>query len=148
MTKWYGSLNNRLEEGKQFCKEITVGIGVTEYSWSDRHPYEVIEVKDQKHITIRKLDHKHVGENYMDNIWELFSNENNPSIPLVKRGNNWYIEKVATMEDVESKDFERRLWVALNGFDVEKIKEKGFQKKYSKMNISIGIADYHFDYEF
>ena len=49
-TKLYGNLMNRMEEGRQFVDEIKVGDGVTEYSYSDRHPYEVIEVKDQKHI--------------------------------------------------------------------------------------------------
>lgn len=46
--KWYGSLNNRLEENKMFCEEIKVGTGLTEYFYSDRHPYEVVKVIDQK----------------------------------------------------------------------------------------------------
>ena len=146
--RWYGSIENRLEEGRQFCEEIKVGTGVTEYSWSDRHPYEVTEVTDQKHIKIRKMDHKHIGDGHMDNSWELISNENHPEIPLVKRGSVWYIEKIATLEDLESENFERRLWVAMSGFDPEKIRAKGFQKKYSKMNISIGVADYYYDYSF
>lgn len=145
--KWYGSIQNRLEENRQFCEEIKVGTGVTEYFYSDRHPYEVVEVKDQKHIKIRQLDHKLIGEAYRNN-WELISNEEYTPIPLVKRGNYWYVEKIATIEQVESDDFDVRLWVALNGFDIEKIKEKGFQKKYSKMNISIGVADYYYDYSF
>lgn len=29
--KWYGSLQNRLAEGHQFCDTIKVGTGVTEY---------------------------------------------------------------------------------------------------------------------
>ena len=31
MAKWYGSINNRLEEDKQFCPVIEVGTGMTEY---------------------------------------------------------------------------------------------------------------------
>ena len=147
MSKWYGSLNNRLEEGKQFCDEIKVGTGVTEYCYSDRRAYEVIEVKNQKHIVIRELDHHLIGEAFTNN-WELTSNENNPSIPLVKRGNNWYIEKVATIEDIQSDDICVKLWLIHNGFDIETIKAKGSQKKYQKMNISIGKANFHYDYEF
>ena len=60
--KWYGSIDNRIEEGKQFVNEIKVGDGVTEYLWSDRKAYEVVDVKDQKHITIREYDHKLKGE--------------------------------------------------------------------------------------
>ena len=143
---WYGNLTNRLEEGRQFCEEIKVGTGVTEYSYSDREAYEVVAVKDQKHISIRRYDHKAVGES-MSNTWELISNENNAVIDIVKRGNCWYKVKTATTEDLNSTDLNRRLWVCMN-FDVDKIKAKGSQTKYNKMNISIGVADYYYDYEF
>lgn len=144
--QWYGSLNNRLEEGRQFCETIEVGTGVTEYSWSDRHAYEVVAVKDQKHISIREYDHKAIGEP-MSNTWELISNENKPVIELTKRGDVWYRTKTATIEDLNSADFDRRLWVCLN-FDADKIRAKGKQTKYTKMNISIGKAEYYYDYEF
>lgn len=145
--KFYGSLQNRMEENKMFCDEIKVGTGVTEYYYSDRVAFEVIEVKDQKHITIREYDHKLKGEAFT-NDWELISNENNRVIELVKRGNNWYAAKTATIKHIESENPEIRLWVALNGFDVEKIRKNGKQTKYEKRNISIGIADYYYDYEF
>jgi hypothetical protein len=145
--KFYGSLQNRLEENKMFCDEIKVGTGVTEYYYSDRVAYEVIEVKDQKHITIREYDHKLKGEAFT-NDWELISNENNRVIELVKRGNNWYSAKTATIETIESENPEIRLWAALNGFDFDKIRKNGKQTKYEKRNISIGIADYYYDYEF
>lgn len=144
---WYGSLQNRLEENKQYCEKIEIGTGVTEYSYSDRHAFEVVAVKDQKHITIREYDHKAVGEP-MSNEWQLISNEKNPTIELVKRGSYWYRAVTATIEDVESEDIYRRLWLCQNGFDAEKIKEKGSQTKYHRMNISIGVADYYYDYEF
>ena len=145
--KLYGNLQNRLEENKMFCDEIKVGTGVTEYYYSDRRAYEVIEVKDQKHITIREYDHKLKGEAFT-NDWELVSNKNNRVIELVKRGNNWYSAKTATIENIESENPETRLWVALNGFDFDKIRKNGKQTKYEKRNISIGIADYYYDYEF
>ena len=145
--KFYGSLQNRMEENKMFCDEIKVGTGVTEYYYSDRRAYEVVEVKDQKHISIREYDHKLKGEAYT-NDWELVSNEKKPVVELVKRGNNWYSAKTATIKDIESENPEVRLWVALNGFDVEKIRKNGKQTKYEKRNILIGIADYYYDYEF
>ena len=144
---WYGSLDNRLEENKQFCETIEVGTGVTEYYYSDRKAYEVVEVIDQKHVSIREYDHKAKGEGFTNN-WELISNENNPVIELVKRGGYWYKAKTATIDDVNSDNAEVRLWVALNGFDVEKIKKNGKQTKYTKMNVSFGVADYYYDYSF
>lgn len=147
MTRWYGSLNNRLEENKMFCEEIKIGTGMTEYSWSDRNPYEVVAVRDQKHVTVRLLDHKMIGEP-MTNNWELISNEKNPTMDLVKRGNAWYREVTATIEDIESKDIEVMLWLANNGFDREKIRQNGKQTRYHKMNVSFGKAQFYYDYEF
>lgn len=147
MKKWYGSLNNRMEEGRQFVETIEVGAGVTEYFYSDRKAYEVVAVKDQKHISIREYDHEAVGTP-MSNDWNLISNPNNRVIDLVKRGQNWYKAKTATLEDINSEDPERRLWVALNGFDPDKIRAKGKQTKFFKRNISIGVANYYYDYSF
>lgn len=147
--QWYGSVNNRIEENKMFCDEIRVGTGVTEYSYSDREAYEVIEVKDQKHVTIRKYDHKHIGPNNMDNNWELISNENNPTKELVKRGKYWYSAVTITRDMVEkSTSPEQKLYLVMNGFDTTKILERGSQTKYFKMNVSFGVADYYYDYEF
>lgn len=154
MGRWYGSVNNRIEENRQMVEEIKVGDGVTEYFWSDRNAYEVVEVKDQKHISIREYDHKCVGGAY-SNDWELISNVLNPVIELVKRGKYWYSEVIATIEDLKCFEGEmnedkimKQLWICNNGFDVDKIREKGIQRKYHKKNISIGVANYYYDYEF
>lgn len=150
--KMYGSLVNRMEEGKQFTNEIKVGTGVTEYFYSDRHAYEVIEVIDQKHITVRAYDHKHIGEPFT-NEWELVSNENNPARALEKRGNYWYWTNTVTAEQLkaipDSQDgLLTKLHLGLAGFDFDKIIEKGKQTKRTRANISIGKAVYHYDYEF
>lgn len=143
-TKLYGNLMNRLEEGRQFVPEIKVGDGVTEYFYSDRKPYEVIEVRDQKHITIRKMDHKHIGEAF-ENKWELISNENNPVYDLEKRGEVWYFTNTWTWDEIKDRlsDIEFQIRLALGGFDAEKIQQKGKQTKRVKANISIGRADYY-----
>lgn len=152
--KWYGSLDNRLEENRQFVETIEVGTGVTEYSYSDRHAYEVIEVKDQKHVTIREYDHKLKGEAY-SNDWELISNENNPTYNLTKRGNYWYITNVITsdiLDEIEKAEGEEkwRLQLVLvhNNIDPDKLREKGKITKYYRRNFSFGVARYYYDYEF
>lgn len=159
MGRWYGSVQNRLEENRLFCDEIKVGTGVTEYSWSDREAYEVIAVKDQKHFTMRKYDHKHIGEAFT-NDWELISNPDNPKYEMTKRGNYWYFTATWTREEVEREMAKAKaiepdcgearffLALALGGFDYDTIMEKGKQTKYRKANISIGKADYYYDYEF
>lgn len=43
MTKWYGNLTNRLAEGGEITQP-QVGMGVTQYMYSDRHAYTIVEV--------------------------------------------------------------------------------------------------------
>jgi hypothetical protein len=152
---WYGNINNRLEENRMFCEEIKVGTGMTEYMYSDRHPYEVVEVKDQKHVSVRKMDHKHVGDGCMDNNWELISNEENPIREMTKRGNFWYWTVTVTsdiLKNLDSEDAEARLSTMLflchNNIDREQLEAKGKVTRYHKANVSFGIADYYYDYEF
>ncbi len=150
--QWYGSLNNRIEENRQFCETIEVGTGMTEYSYTDRHAYEVIEVTDQKHVKVREYDHKPAGECY-SNQWELISNPENPTINLVKRGKYWYTVSEITPEEAkeiyEGNDFQSKLWACHNNFDLEEIMASGKSKKsYHRMNVSFGVAQYYYDYEF
>lgn len=155
MSKWYGSLQNRLEEGKNYAGEITVGTGVTEYMWSDRHPYEVVSVIDQKHVVVRSLDHVLAGVP-MSNDWELVSNPENPERRLVKRGKYWYWECTVRAEDIAGiidgdtiLDMQAYLALTVNmSFDPELILRNGKQTKRQKANVSFGVARYYYDYEF
>ena len=146
--KWYGSVSNRIEEGRQFCPTIEVGTGMTEYHWSDRTAYEVVAVRDQKHVSVRRLDHKHVGDGCMDNNWELISNPDNPVCDMVKIGNVWYWTVTVTAEEIDGMEGIDLLPLAVNGFDIDRIREKGKQTKRTKANVSFWVADYYYDYEF
>lgn len=146
--RWYGSVQNRLEENRQFCDEIRVGTGMTEYSYSDRHPYEVIEVIDQKHVVVRGLDHKPIGEAY-SNDWELISNEDNPTYLLTKRGKYWY-NTVKVTSDIlkDDMDWETSLFLIHNGISEDELRKKGKVTRYHRMNVSFGKAEYYYDYSF
>lgn len=145
---WYGSISNRLEENRMFTDEINVGTGMTEYLYSDRHPFEVTAVKDQKHLTVRALDHRHVGENHMDNNWELLSNPDNPELQICKRGKYWYWVSIVNAAVLDDATPETMIWLALHGIDPDLLREKGELKKYTRANVSFGTAEYHYDYEF
>ena len=155
MGRWYGSLNNRVAENKQYCEEIKVGDGMTEYFWSDRHAYEVTEVIDQKHVMVREYDHKHVGEAY-ENKWELISNVDRPSQLITKRGKYWYWTVTVTADILDEIDNEKdevrkvdlQLFLCHNNIDRDKLREKGKVTKYHRANVSFGVADYYYDYEF
>ena len=148
-SKWYGSVTNRLEEDRMFCDVIEVGTGMTEYSWSDRHAYEVVAVKDQKHVTVREYDHVHKGDGYMDNNWELVSNPDKPERDLVKVGKYWYWTVTITASDLDAMGDECELLrLCVGGFDAQKIREKGKQTRRTRAKVSFGVADYYYDYEF
>lgn len=145
---WYGSINNRIEENRMYCDKIEVGTGVTEYYWSDRHPYEVVEVKDQKHVKVRELGHRATHINGFANEWELFSDESKPIKALTKRGNYWYWTITVTKDILENDDIDIRLFLAQNNIDADKLKKKGKVSRYRRANVSFGVAEYYFDYEF
>lgn len=153
--KFYGNLTNRLEENHMFCDAIEVGTGMTEYLYSDRHAHEVVEVIDQKHIRVREYDHKHTGDGCMDNSWELVSNENNPVRAMTKRGKYWYWTTVITSDIVEEYnkgDAETKmnisLFLAQNGLSVSDLEVRKKITRYHRANVSFGVADYYYDYEF
>jgi len=71
--KWQGSILNRIDEHRCYKKENEpkVGMGATEYMWTDRHPYSVIQVdkkwkgKNFDIVVIQRDDAKRVDNNGM-----------------------------------------------------------------------------------
>lgn len=123
-SKWYGNIINRILENGE-TPEIVVGMGVTECYWSDREPYEVIAVKDQKHVTIRRLDHKPTKDALpYSNDWELFSDESATPQDICKRGKYWYSPYKSTGADGKEHTY------------------------YRKRNLCFGYASYYYDYSF
>ena len=51
MSRYYGSINNRIDENRVGRPEPAVGLGLTEYCWSDRHAYRIVEI-----VAYRKKD--------------------------------------------------------------------------------------------
>ena len=162
--KLYGSLQNRLMEGRDFTNgDIKVGTGVTEVLYSDRHAYEVIAVKDQNHFTIRRMKAVLVGE-YMSNKWELESDETQPAHDIERINGVFYDVNYLTKDKV-MKRAEKALkevfkpntpiekaidYVTM--YLTEKQKERvlsGKQVKLkSKMNLVIGVQQEYYDYSF
>ena len=106
MKAMYGSVQNRIMENVKTIKP-EVGMGATECLWSDRNPFVIVEVKDDRHIVVRALDWKRIDSNGMSESqeYEYTSNENNATkqLFLTKQGkwreregrrlvgNGWYI---------------------------------------------------------
>lgn len=152
-TKWYGSLQNRLEENKDSTDVIEVGTGMTEYSWSDRTPYEVTAVENQKRVWVRRMDHRVAeGAEPMSNNWEITSNPENAEMLLTKRGSYWYWTNEFTEETLEMfeacEDAMEKYYLLMAGFEPEKVRKTGKQVKRNRANVSFGRAEYYYDYEF
>lgn len=122
MSKWYGSVQNRIEENRMLVDEIKVGTGMTEYLWSDCTPYEVVEVADQKHIKVRRMGHELVGDAFT-NKWRVFSDERYPAETMTKRGKYWY-------------------------FTSEYEEDGKTKRAYHRANVTFGVARYYYDYSF
>ena len=164
--KLYGSLNNRLEENQMFVDKIEVGTLATEYHWSDRTPYEVIEVINDKNVVIRQLDAKRIDNNGMSDCqeYEYTSNEKNYSVEITLRNGKWYkVNRMSKEKFLKSAerirdDFKDRsvekaynYCVAMSGLTQkqrERIEQGKEVKRFNKIDISFGKAEKYFDYSF
>lgn len=174
--RWYGSVENRLYENKQFCKTIEVGTGATEFLWSDSHAYEVTKVESQEHIWLRRLKAIRT-DNYGMSDWQDYQFESDttaPQIEAVKRGGIWF--KVHTYNKAEllaiatkridegngdaneSYPREQQIEVQFKFMLIhcnftpkqrERFEEGKTIKTYKKWDgLSIGIKQEYFDYSF
>ena len=150
MKKLEGSIINRIYEGNTFVDEIKVGTPVTEYFWSDRHVHEVTKVIDQKHVFIREMKAIRTDDNGMSDYqtWRYESDPKAHEVELVKRGDVWYEVHTYTKERYDY--LVKNSWCGwvLTESQWKRIDEGKDVKKYTKMNISFGIADYYYDFEF
>ena len=102
---WYGSVQNRIYE-RVVSPEPVVGMGCTECLWSDRHPYEVIDVKDARHCTVRELKAKVISGHVYDGSaeYEYESDPNGIVKTRFKTKNGRWVERVG------------RSWAGSNGW--------------------------------
>jgi hypothetical protein len=167
MSKFYGNLSNRFEEGKNYTgREIKPGDDVTMYLWSDRHCYYVTEVENQKRIKVRRYytcaDHsKPGGMGHQD--WKYFKSwdamnkylsaffpdhhnaedhRDEPSPETwVYRYNKWMRETTHT---------EMKYPDAYTKRERDQFCKNGWFKSYHDLSgkVSCGVRDYHYDWEF
>ena len=95
--RWYGSLDNRLLENTRGL-DPQIGMGVTECLYSDREPYEIIAIKDDRHITVRRMNYKRVDDNGMSECqdYEYTSNPEGYTCELFKNKKGIWVRRVGT----------------------------------------------------
>lgn len=115
---WYGSFQNRVAE-RMVGPEPKIGMGVTEYCYSDRHPYEVIAIKDERHITVRAMGYRLPAgcEGGIGNEdWEVYSDPEGRVTNLFRKKNGRWVEKIGRSEGCNT--------------------------------FGLGVAQYHYDWSF
>lgn len=157
MSKWYGSLNNRIDEGKTYG-EIKVGTGVTEMCYSDRHPYEVVEVIDEKHLLIRECDWKIISGSeqdgsaeyeykvvpYKDTILTKELLNDNYRMLMISAHNPKLYEKILSSKIGDVIGNNNRLLVKTKyGW-----KERYSNGKYNTNKFTVGFAERYYDPSF
>ena len=157
MSKWYGSLNNRIDEGKTYG-EIKIGTGVTEMCYSDRHPYEVVEVIDEKHLLIRECDWKIISGSeqdgsaeyeykvvpYKDTILTRELLDDNYRMLMISAHNPKLYEKILSSKIGDIIGNNNRLLVKTKyGW-----KERYSNGKYNTNKFTVGFAERYYDPSF
>lgn len=164
--KYYGCLQNRMLENKQFG-EIYEGMGATQYLYSDCHAYEVVKVIDQTHVFIRRVKAIRVDKNGMSDAqdYRFESDPTSPKIELTKRNGAWYqvhsIEKSIWeknakqwVEDGSFNTFESaynyfKFMSHLTQSQIERVEAGKIVKKFNKFDgITFGRQEEFFDYTF
>lgn len=155
MSKWYGSISNRLEENKNYLhRDIQVGDDLTEYLWSDCHCYYVTRVIDQKHIFVKPYqvcaDHSkeggmgHQNWMYFKTIKEMHEYLN--SCHLVFQGKEVHYDTENVQENGEIElVFRYNHWYTKTEYWYGTKLEK---PQYNKINISFGVREYYYDWSF
>lgn len=163
--KWYGSVDNRIEEGHNFTgRELQAGDDITMYMWSDRYCYWIEEVIDQKRIKVRRYyvcaDHeKATGMGHQE--WMYFKTWDEENEYLCKffpdhhkqgehrdepeaetwvfRNNKWKREFTHTNPD----------WID-NKTQQKEFDKHGCFHSYANLSgsVSFGKRSYYYDWEF
>lgn len=163
MSRIYGSITNRFEEGKNYTgREINVGDDITMYHWSDRTCYYVTEVINQKRIKVKPYHvcadkEKTTGMGHQE--WKYFKSllERNKYLGLIRddidydalereetwvfRYGKWMQEFTYNTEDKYDGNTEREL---------KSLQNKGYYNRYFDLSgkVSFGVRDYYYDWEF
>ena len=123
--KWYGSINNRIEEGHNYesDKTIKVGTDVTVYGWSDRQCKYVTKVIDQKHIFVK--DYYVIADRAFgsySNQWKYFKSLRDQEAYL----NDWY-----RSHPEEAAEYERVMGRPYEYANLDEIKESSHEEEWA-----------------
>lgn len=140
--KMEGSLINRIQEGRK-TDEIVLGTDITMYYYSDRTCYYVTEVYKQKKLKVKKyIVLPNYASEHMSNDWKYFK--------TVEDANAYYVSTHPGERGLYEKEWrEEETWTYRYNkwWRTEII--SGKEKHYAlDGEVSFGVKDYYYDYEF
>lgn len=145
--KFYGLLDNRLEEGKTYCDKIEKGTDITMYFYSDRECFYVTDVISDKEIKVKRYyvcaDFSKPGGIGHQN-WMYFKTAEEMNAYLAKFGRDGFI---TSNDSNETWVFRYKKWMGKKEY-VDPITGKTIAYYNLPGKISFGVRDYHYDWEF
>ena len=155
--KEIGNLVNRIMENRMYCDGIEVGTKATEYLYSDRNVWEVIEVIDDKNIVMRRMKAIRTDGHRMSDAqsYRYESDENAMKMGLRLIKGKWRIVYTFDKKDEDGRPSDE-LW-NIRYFRSSMMTEKQWAdyeagkvvtKVGAAKNISFGIADAYYDSSF
>jgi len=145
-----GSLINRIMGNNNTMPEV--GKGMTMMHYTDRTPYEVLEVSDDsKQVVVRRYKAISKGSEMGHQDWEYVSDENACQELIVWRNNFW---KKVNHNICISKENYKIYEAMINENKYAEAREfydscpLVCQKEYQKVNVFWGVAEKYYDWEF
>ena len=122
--KWYGSIDNRIEEGRNYEPDKTIkeGTDITVYGWSDRQCKYVTKVIDQKHIFVK--DYYVIADRAFgshSDKWKYFKSLRDREAYL----NDWY-----RSHPEEAAEYERVIGRPYEYTDLDEIEEPSHEEEW------------------
>ena len=147
MSTWYGSLTNRLEEGRNLLdREIRPGDDITMYMWSDRYCYYVTQVESEKRLHVKPYsvcaDKSKPGGMGHQN-WVYFK--------TLKEKSEYLGLEVPPGESLEAHDAaSEEVWVFRYRKWKQEVRNPDGSVFYIDLpgKITFGLRDYYYDWEF
>lgn len=157
----HGSFVNRMMDGQQYG-ELSVGMGATKLSYSDREAYTVQRVVSENRVIVTRDKVTRTDNNHASDMQD-YEYESTPLVEgkLEKACTNWYIAQLTTdgkdKADVCNHVSEHgtcegcmfwKLHKPTNGVTVIRTKDGRWKQMGADVYFALGVRDEYYDYSF
>lgn len=138
--KLFGSVGNRLLEGKTMeGTKIEIGVGVTEMCYTDRHPYTIVRIINDKKIVIRQDNAVRIDNNGMS--------ESQTYQYTTQEKKNYTDSDKARLNEKQLKKI-KRYDLGSNEKLLHKTPKNGWKEVNNVNGFTIGTREEYYDFSF